>query len=134
MPARGRRSVERRAAWRCEYCRAPQRVCGYRFHVEHIVPRLLGGADDDSNLALACGPCNLVKGPRTKWTDPVTGEHVLLYHPRTQRWEEHFAWSSDGSTLVGLTAVGRATISALDMNNPLRLEARLLWRELGLLT
>jgi hypothetical protein len=59
---------------------------------------------------------------------------VLLYHPRTQRWEEHFAWSSDGSTLVGLTAVGRATISALDMNNPLRLEARLLWRELGLLT
>ena len=132
MPTR-RQLIERRAGWRCEYCRAPQRVCGYRFHIEHIVPRVLGGADDLSNLALACGPCNLSKGARVRGVDPLTGASAPLFHPRTDRWQAHFEWAPDGRTLVGRTPIGRSTIIALDMNAAIRLEARTDWRELGLL-
>src|SRR5918992_4806912 len=99
MPPR-RRAVEQRAGWRCEYCRAPQRICGYRFHVEHIWPRTLGGTDDRSNLALACGPCNFAKGARTHATDPLTGESFPLFHPRIHCWDEHFAWAEDGCNIV----------------------------------
>lgn len=132
MPTR-RQAVEQRAGWRCEYCRAPQRVCGYRFHIEHIQPRRLGGTNDASNLALACGPCNLAKGTRTDSTDPLTGESISLLHPRIHRWDDHFTWAEDGRMLVGRTPIGRATIVGLDMNSTLRLEARGDWRGLGLL-
>lgn len=47
-----REKVERRARWRCEYCHAPQRVSGYRFHLEHIIPKFHRGADSLSNRAL----------------------------------------------------------------------------------
>lgn len=133
MPIRGLQAIERRAGERCEYCGAPQRVCGYRFHVEHITPRALGVTDDHANLALARGPCNLAKGPRTQGTDPTTGATVPLFHPRLQRWEEHFTWADDGCTLLGMTPVGRATVVTLDMNAAIRLESRALWRELGFL-
>jgi hypothetical protein len=65
--------------------------------------------------------------------DPSTGLQVPLFHPRTDRWAAHFAWSADGYTLQGLTSVGRATILTLALNTPLRLAARRYWWELGLL-
>ena len=49
-----RERVERRAARRCEYGRAPQAVTGVRYHLDHIIPESLGGTDDMENLALAC--------------------------------------------------------------------------------
>ncbi len=108
-------------------------MCGYPFHLEHILPRSRGGTADLANRALACSPCNLAKGPRTEAIDPVTRMAVQLFHPRTDRCEEQFAWADDGYTVLGLTPVGRATIAALDLNMPLRLTARRDWRELGLL-
>jgi hypothetical protein len=54
--------------------------------------------------------------------DPKTGESVRLFHPRTDDWSEHFQWS--GCVLVGLTATGRATIDALNMNRPLIIAIR----------
>lgn len=30
--------------------------------IEHLVPRSYGGTNDDSNIALACAPCNQRKG------------------------------------------------------------------------
>jgi hypothetical protein len=41
---------------------------------------------------------------------------VLLFNPRTQIWEEHFSWTDDFTTIVGLTPTGRATVKALNMN------------------
>ncbi|NJL54269.1 hypothetical protein HC928_03155 [bacterium] len=41
-----------------------------------------------------------------------------LYHPRRDRWYEHFAWHEDCSLMMGLTAVGRTTIAALRLNRP----------------
>lgn len=35
------------------------------FHIDHIVPKSLGGANTDDNLQLLCGWCNSKKGNRT---------------------------------------------------------------------
>jgi hypothetical protein len=47
---------------------------------------------------------------------------VLIFNPRQQVWEEHFRW--DGVQVVGLTATGRATITALNMNQAIMLAIR----------
>ena len=51
-----------------------------------------------------------------------TGEVVRLFHPRQDRWQEHFAW--EGPRLVGRTPVGQATIAVLAINASYRLEVR----------
>lgn len=133
VPEVTRRIVERRAQGRCEYCHAPQRGGNARFHVEHFAPRSRGGTDDLDNLNLSCVTCNLAKGSATDALDPTSGERVPLFNPRVQRWDEHFAWEADGVTLRGKTAIGAATVVALNMNQPLQQDARVGWRQLGLL-
>jgi hypothetical protein len=120
--------VESRARRRCEFCHAPQRVSGYRFHVDHVIPTSLGGSDDEGNRALACGPCNLAKSDRLSARDPRTNATVPLFNPRRQRWHVHFRWSGNSWRLIGRTPTGRATVVCLDLNNErLRREARTLW-------
>ena len=36
-------AVAERTGFRCEYCRAPERVFNFAFEVEHIYPRKEGG-------------------------------------------------------------------------------------------
>jgi hypothetical protein len=124
--------VEQRARKRCEYCHAPQNACGYRFHLEHIIPRTLGGKDALDNRALACASCNLAKADKVTSIDPKTKEEVALFNPRINKWEEHFRWA-ESQTIEGITPTGRATVATLDMNSELRREARVLWFEKGLL-
>jgi hypothetical protein len=100
----------------CEYCGSKSRFSAAPFSVEHVIPRAAGGTDDPDNLALACGGCNGHKCDSAKGTDPVTGRDVSLYHPRRERWAEHFAWSADFDYLIGMTATGRATIEKLKLN------------------
>lgn len=115
--------VRRRAGDACEYCRLPQSASPYvRFHVEHIVARQHGGADVDDNLALACSFCNYHKGPNIAGVDPESGRLVRLFHPRHDRWDEHFAWQ--GVALVGRSEVSRATIVVLRINHRQRIELR----------
>jgi hypothetical protein len=123
--------VARRAGHRCEYCHAPEVAFNFAFEVEHVLPRRAGGADEEGNLALGCRSCNLFKSDDTTGNDPVTGENVRLFHPRVDRWEEHFLVAVD-STITGLTAVGRATVDCLHMNSPRQLYAREKWRLLRL--
>lgn len=68
------------------------------------------------NLAYACSGCNGRKAIRVQANDPDTGQLVPLFHPRQQRWREHFHWSEDTSYAEGLTPIGRATIEALQLN------------------
>jgi 5-methylcytosine-specific restriction endonuclease McrA len=128
-----RQRVEIRAGGRCEYCRAPQAACGYRFHLEHIVPTVQGGSDDIENRALACAACNLAKGDRTTGVDPETAQRVALFDPRNDAWEQHFRWQDDPPVITGVTPEGRATVVTLDLNGELRLAARRLWFDAGLL-
>jgi hypothetical protein len=67
---------------------------------------------------MACPACNGHKYIKTEWPDPLSGKTVRLFHPRKQNWEDHFAWSEDLLTIIGLTPTGRATIEALQMNQP----------------
>ena len=122
-----RERVGKRAGHRCEYCRAPQGICAYTFHLDHIVPRSKGGADALSNYALACFPCNNAKSAHTSALDPETGNEVPLFHPRKQKWDDHFAWSHDFARIRGMTPIGRATVERLKMNDRLQVEARPLW-------
>jgi hypothetical protein len=70
------------------------------------------------NLALACHRCNLKKGTNLTGVDPVSGELVRLFHPRQDRWEEHFL--VEGVRIEGRTPVGRATVRVLAMNDARR--------------
>lgn len=107
----------KRAKGCCEYCRSQVRFAMQSFSVEHIVPRSRGGKTEFENLTLACQGCNNHKYTKTKGRDPVNGDVVPLYHPRLQRWRDHFAWNEDCALIIGLTPVGRATVGALCLNN-----------------
>jgi hypothetical protein len=61
----------------------------------------------------------------------VTKQPVSLFNPRTQEWREHFKWSSDGTYIIGLTANGRATVAALQLNHDLVMHARRQWVKVG---
>jgi hypothetical protein len=114
------RLVQTRAGDRCEYCRMHQSLQGATFHLEHVIPKSKGGGSD--NLAWACPECNLRKSDRLTAADPLVGEAVPLFNPRAQDWNEHFRWSR--YRVEALTAIGRATIAALDLNHPRRLKIR----------
>jgi len=86
------------------------------FAVEHIVPRVAGGGNAPSNLALSCQGCNNLKFVSIEAVDPVTGVMVPLFHPRQQRWSQHFLWSQDTTVVVGWTPIGRATVERLRLN------------------
>jgi hypothetical protein len=67
-----------------------------------------------TNLALSCFHCNRHKGPNIAGRDPLTGEIVRLFHPRSDTWAEHFRFA--GAEIAGLTAIGRVTVQVLAMN------------------
>jgi 5-methylcytosine-specific restriction endonuclease McrA len=118
-----RAAVRERARNSCEYCQLKQEDSPLAaLHVEHIIPKAHDGTDDLSNLALACIDCNLHKGPNLTGVDPITGGVVQLFHPRRDRWEDHFEWR--GIYLQGKTAVGRVTIRVLHMNSDDQLALR----------
>jgi HNH endonuclease len=122
IPAVLRRSVIQRANDRCEYCGISQVGQVATFHIDHIIPVVAGGETTSDNLALACVSCSLRKGARQELEDLETGETVTIFNPRQQSWKEHFRW--DGLSVVGLTATGRATIAALDLNRATMLAIR----------
>lgn len=62
------------------------------------------------------------KGPNLASIDPQDGARVFLFNPRTDRWQDHFAW--EDARIVALTSVGRATAMLLRFNDPRRLAAR----------
>lgn len=118
-----RDAVRRRANNCCEHCRLPQSAePDARFHIEHIMARQHGGGDAPENLALACHRCNRHKGPNLSAIDPDGGSTTLLFHPRRDHWDEHFRIGH--FNIIGHTAAGRATVSLLQMNAPVRVELR----------
>ena len=80
------------------------------------MPKSGGGLTERENLAFACAGCNGHKFTATTAEDPLTGEAVELFHPRRHEWNLHFAWSDDTSQVIGLTAIGRATVERLQLN------------------
>jgi hypothetical protein len=126
-------AVASRANNRCEYCRAPEAIFNLPFEVEHIVPRSRGGADDESNWALSCRSCNLFKSDHVDGSDAATKERARLFHPRLDRWDDHFRIDAESGVIMGLTPAGRVTVGVFQMNRPAQLAARCQWIRLRLL-
>jgi hypothetical protein len=116
------KAVWERAGRRCEYCHLPADWSEAPFQIDHVIARKHHGTDDSSNLALACYYCNGYKGPNIAGIDPLSGQLVRLFHPRSDEWKMHFSW--DGPVLNGLTAIGRATLDVLRINHPAMIEIR----------
>ncbi len=126
-----RQRIAQQALSRCGYCLTQEMVSGIPLTLEHILPKAKGGEDIEDNLWLSCRLCNEAKGVFTEAPDPETGEIAPLFHPRLQRWTDHFTWSEDGTHIIGTTPTGRATVVALSLNCELRILARALWVEAG---
>lgn len=132
IPSSIRRAVFARDLGCCSYCRLAQFGHGATFHINHILPRSKGGPTSIENLALQCPHCSLHKANKTSAVDPLDGSPSRLYHPLEDRWEDHFRFQSDGSCM-GLTSVGRATIRALCINDPIPRMGRLFQMMLGII-
>lgn len=111
-----RAEIARRADGRCEYCRCPSKFSIDPFVAEHIFPVAKGGLTVADNLAFACMGCNGYKQDKTEAYDAVNQAVVVLYHPRTHPWHEHFAWNEPFTHIIPLTAIGRVTIAELQLN------------------
>jgi hypothetical protein len=132
IPLALRQKVAETARHRCGYCRTPAALIGMPLDIEHIMPEAQGGSSDEDNLWLACPNCNQKKWMKTSAIDPQTGDVVILFNPRQQVWQDHFAWEDDGLYIIGVTAIGRATVEALDMNNAYIVHTRQVWIQWGL--
>lgn len=95
-----------------------------------IIPMIVGhiraekhlGQTVESNLCLCCYECNRRKGSDIASVDSMSDEVVALFHPRRQKWEEHFALQ--GALITPLTAQGRVTVFLLKLNDDKRVWER----------
>lgn len=122
IPAPLRQEVYDRAGGQCEYCLVPQVAALVSPEVDHIIARKHGGETEVDNLALACSLCNKCKGSDLASIDSESGAITPLFHPRRQRWIDHFRLE-DGQ-IVPLTATGRVTVNLLQFNRPERVAER----------
>jgi 5-methylcytosine-specific restriction endonuclease McrA len=99
--------------------------------IDHIIPKAIGGTDREENLWLSCRMCNAFKGVQTHNRDSISDRKVKLFNPRQQKWSRHFAWIENGTHIMGLTAYGRATVVALQLNNPYAVAVRQAWVSVG---
>jgi hypothetical protein len=81
------------------------------------------------NLAYACGLCNRHKGADVASIDRHSGGIVRLFHPRNDRWADHF--QLNGSLLEPWTEIAAATIRLLRLNAPERIAERRELQDLG---
>ena len=129
VPAPLRLAVRQRAQGRCEYCLIHEEDFLFAHEPDHIIATQHGGPTTEENLALACADCNRRKGPNLSSVDPDSNAIVRLFHPRRDRWAEHFAL--DGQRIVGLTPAGRATVFLLQLNSDERTRMRRRLRRAG---
>ena len=122
IPVDLRRSVRERAKQCCEYCLISESMTFALHEVDHIVAEKHGGQTEQDNLALACTLCNKHKGSDLTSIDPETGAIVPLFHPRRDRWTDHFQLVS--GRIEPLTAIGRVTARLLHFNHLDRIEER----------
>lgn len=125
-----RRTISEQARGCCEYCLQPEIFSFCPHEIDHVIAEKHGGETTEENLALACKLCNTFKGSDIASVDPLTQEITPLYHPRRDRWQEHF--DLNDAELRPLTSRARTTIRLLQLNRSDRIEERRLWLASGL--
>ena len=126
-----RARVRAQAQNRCGYCRSLEKYILGILEIGHIIRKAIGGSDEEENRWLACTLCNNYKGTQTDALDAIVQTRVKLFNPRTQQWSQNFAWSEDATEIIGLTACGRATVTALQLNNNIAVSVRRQWVSAG---
>jgi hypothetical protein len=121
-----RAMVRARANGLCEYCHIHERFTLAEHEIDHVIAVKHGGQSVAENLALCCTVCNRFKGSDISSLDAETGRLTPLFHPRKNRWEDHYEPS--GGEILGLTAIGRVTVRLLRMNRTTRIKERKLLR------
>lgn len=111
-----------RAGNRCEYCRVPEYLSAFDYHIEHIIGIQHGGPSEHENLAYCCSSCNWKKGPNIGTVLEYGGPLMPLYNPRTQNWFDHF--KAENGHIKPLTPIGEATVKLLELNQPSKVEER----------
>jgi HNH endonuclease len=122
IPVALRRLTRERAGGRCEYCLIPESAALFTHPIDHVIAEKHGGPTEAENLALSCALCNGFKGSDLASVDPATGEVVTLFHPRRDRWADHFRL--EVGRIEPLTPAGRVTARLLHFNDPERVAER----------
>ena len=125
-----RRLVAERSHACCEYCLQPEIFSFSPHEIDHVIAEKHNGKTVEHNLALACKLCNTFKGSNIASVDPETQITTSLYHPRRDRWQDHFQLQD--TELMSLTAIARTTIWLLKLNRSDRIQERRLWLASGL--
>jgi len=107
--------ISERASGRCEYCFLPSDRAFPSHEVDHIYAEKHGGQTTEDNLCLSCFDCNRYKGSDICSIDVMTGDVVALFHPRRDKWADHFVL--DGAIIRPLTSHGRVAIRLLHLND-----------------
>jgi hypothetical protein len=121
-----REFVRLRASGLCEYCRISERFTLAQHEIDHVIAVTHGGQTVRENLALCCAVCNRFKGSDIASIDFQTGQLTPLFNPRIDCWNGHYEFRN--GEILGLTAMGRATVRLLQMNRPTRIKERQLLR------
>ena len=108
--------IELRAEGRCEYCLLHQDDSFFTHEIDHIYAEKHGGETSPSNLCCACADCNGHKGSDLCSLDPDTGNITALFHPRRDKWSDHFQLNPQNGVIEPLTAQGRVTAKVLQLN------------------
>jgi hypothetical protein len=127
IPVDLKAQIQQHDCGRCSYCLTQEVNSGIALSFDHILPLSRGGTTSFENVCLACRSCNEFKSDQIQAIDPLTGGLVSLFHPRQQSWQEHFAWSEDGTRIEGRSAIGRATVLALQLSHATIVVARRRW-------
>jgi hypothetical protein len=120
--------VAQRAGFRCEYCLIHEDDVAFSHEADHVVSRQHGGATTADNLAYACMICNRLKGANIG-SVTQSGGVVRLFHPRLDRWVDHFRLG--GAVIEPLTDIGEATARLLRFNTVERVTERAALRRLS---
>jgi hypothetical protein len=117
-----RQQVMTRAENLCEYCLIDIDDTFFGGEADHIISIKHSGVTEAENLAYTCQPCNRNKGSDLGSIYWPSGQLVRFFHPRTDRWADHFALH--GARIQPLTAIGEVTSRIFEFNSEERLEER----------
>ncbi len=123
IPEKIRQQVIDRARNRCEYCLMPEQFSATFFHIDHVRSLKHSGNSSPDNLAYTCPHCNQHKGSDVGTFIDDTGETLIrFFNPRRDNWTDHFQIIA--GEIMARTAIGNATVTILNMNQPERLILR----------
>lgn len=79
--------IKARDGHACVYCGATAEESGSHLHLDHLTPKAKGGADEATNLVLACRRCNSARQDLSlrAWADKAAREFDLEISPRAIR-------------------------------------------------